>query len=364
MLKISSFLIAAALCAGGQVHAQAPAKPTATAQSVVAAYTVKAYQLYTDSLAGARKVQADLNAFVQNPTEATLANARTSWTEARKIYSQTEVYRYYGGPIDGAINGVEGPEPLINAWPLDEIYIDTIIARADLYPSLDAAALHELNEKDGEKNISTGWHAIEYMLWGQDLSATGPGARPASDFAAQNPLAARRAQYLQTLGAALVGDLEAVQVQWDSKRPGSYAQSFVKDQTALTKILTGLTKMSGAELSQERMFVALDTRSQEEEHSCFSDTTHLDIYYNYVGIKTVLTGGILDLIRAKDRSVAGEIEDNLQVTEDAINAMQVPFDQAILSDKGRAGVLAIISSLETLTESVRQGAVTIGVQLP
>lgn len=359
MLKIGFLFLLIALNLGPVAHAQS------TPQSVVNAYTVKAYALYTESLTGALKVQTDLNAFVKNPTEENLAAARLSWIEARKAYSQTEVYRYYGGPIDGVLaDGTVGPEPMINSWPLDEIYIDTIVERADLYPTLDVTAIHELNEKDGEKNISTGWHAIEYMLWGQDLSADGPGARPASDYAASNPLAARRAQYLQTLGTALVADLETVQTQWDVKRAGSYAQSFVKDKDAIAKLLTGLVKLSGAELSQERMFVALDTRSQEEEHSCFSDTTHLDIYYNYVGIKNVLTGGILDLIRAKDRSVAGEIEDNLQVTEDAIKAMQVPFDQAILNDKGRAGVLAVISSLETLTESVRQGAVTIGVQLP
>jgi len=336
------------------------AQADVTQQSVIRGYAETAYKLYSQSVEGARQVQLDIDTFLTQPTEENLARARASWIEARKIYSQTEIYRFYGSPIDNET----GPEGLINAWPLDEIYIDTIVERADLYPKLDVESLRELNEKDGEKNISTGWHAIEYMLWGQDLSATGPGARPASDYIAQNPLAARRTEYLRTIAAALVTDLESVQVQWDLKTPDSYGQKFLTDKTSLTNMFIGITKMSGAELSQERMFVALDTRSQEEEHSCFSDTTHFDIQYNFQGIKNVLTGGLLDLIRSKDAALAAEIEDNLSVTEQAIADMQKPFDQAILNEQGRAGVLAIIAALESLTEATRQGALTVGVEVP
>lgn len=329
-------------------------------QSVVRAYVDKAYLLYSNTLKGARQLQSDLSRFLNNPTEENLAIAKQSWIEARKSYSQTEIYRFYGSPIDAE----GGPEGLINAWPLDEVYIGTIIERADLYPKLDGPTLHELNEKDGEKNISTGWHAIEYMLWGKDLSPTGPGARPASDYASTNPLASRRAAYLAQIAALLVQDLESVQVQWDLNRPNSYAQQFLKAKDSLTNMLIGVTKMSGAELSQERMFVALDTHQQEEEQSCFSDTTHLDIYYNFTGIKNVLTGGVLDLIRSKDRSVANEIQENLDTTEKAILAIPAPFDQAILNEPGRGRILAAINALEDLTESVRQGAVTLGLELP
>jgi putative iron-regulated protein len=349
-MKILMCLLTAALTCG---------QAQASQETAVRAYITKAYSLYSQALNGARKTQTDINSFLADPTEDKLKIARNTWTEARKAYSQTEVYRFYGGPIDDE----NGPEGFINAWPLDEVYIDDIISQPNQYPALNEQSLRSLNEKDVEKNISTGWHAIEYMLWGKDLSATGPGARPASDYASSNPLAARRAQYLKAVAAALVTDLASVQVQWDINRRGSYAQKFAGSRDALTNMLTGVVKMSGAELSQERMFVALDTRSQEEEHSCFSDTTHFDIYYNFMGIKNVVTG-VLDLIRAKDASVAAEIEDNLQVTEQAIGNMQKPFDQAIMNDRGRAGVMKVISSLESLTEAVRQGAVTIGVELP
>ncbi len=50
------------------------------------------------------------------------------------------------------------------------------------YPTIDAELIASLNEQGGETNISTGWHAIEFLLWGQDLSADGPGARPVTDY--------------------------------------------------------------------------------------------------------------------------------------------------------------------------------------
>ncbi len=349
MKTILSFLM---LLLANSSHAE-----SVTQQSVIRAYVLKAQQVYAQTLEGARQTQKSIEVFLTDPSEENLRIARETWTEARKLYSQSEIYRFYGGPIDRE----GGPEPFINAWPLDEVYIDQIIADQKSFPNLDIKTLKGLNEKDGEKNISTGWHAIEYMLWGQDLSETGPGARPATDYQSQNPLAMRRAEYLRTISQALVSDLETVQREWDLNRKGSYAQQFLNSKDALANMLLGVVKMSGAELSQERMYVALDTRAQEEEHSCFSDTTHFDIYFNFIGIKNVLKPGIIDLVRQKDKSVAEEIEENLQAAEEAIQRMETPFDRAILTETGRASVMNAISALETLTESVKQGARTLGI---
>lgn len=41
-------------------------------------------------------------------------------------------------------------------------------------PQLLAEELHML---DGvQANVATGYHAIEFLLWGQDLNGTNPGA--------------------------------------------------------------------------------------------------------------------------------------------------------------------------------------------
>ena len=63
--------------------------------------------------------------FVQAPDNNSLTNAKNKWIAARSIYGITEAFRFYGGPIDGVNKyGEEGPEGLINAWPLNEAYID------------------------------------------------------------------------------------------------------------------------------------------------------------------------------------------------------------------------------------------------
>ncbi len=341
-----------------------PAFAQVTEQDAINAYAKRAFAKYNESVSGAMHLQQSIEKFLSDPSEANLKIVRDTWTDARKPYSETEAYRFYGGPIDAE----NGPEGFINSWPLDEVYADSIVERADLFPQINDQVLRSANEKDGHKNISTGYHAIEFLLWGRDTFPDSPGRRLAADFdPAKSPLALRRAQYLRSAAAILVTDLQSVQKAWDPAVAGSYAQNFVKSgqhKSALTNIFTGIIKLSGAELSQERMFVALDTKSQEEEQSCFSDTTHFDILHNFLGIKNIMNDGLLALIKAKDKSVAAEIEENLEIAENAIRAIPTPFDQAILNEPSRRLVMDAISGLETLAESLRQGAVTLGAGVP
>ena len=173
---------------------------------------------YDASIASAKELQAAVAAFVAAPSEETLAAAKQAWLTSRDDYLPTEAYRLYGGPIDHPKTGLEGQ---INAWPLDEAYIDGvtddpesgIINDIDSYPEITQDVLVEANEKGGETNISTGWHAIEFLLWGQDTTAGQPGARPVTDYTtAAN--ADRRATYLTAASDLLVTDLETVRAAW------------------------------------------------------------------------------------------------------------------------------------------------------
>jgi putative iron-regulated protein len=356
MNKIAlSFLVATALT----THAQSVSRT-----DVIHNYTARAFAKYSEAVVTAQKLQQAVEILLKDPTENNLRLAREAWVAARLPYSETETYRFYAGPIDGET----GPEGFINSWPLDELYIDSIVERADLYPQINESSIRGANEKDGHKNISTGYHAIEFMLWGPDTFVDSAGRRPASDFdSSKSPTATRRASYLRTLTAVLIKDLQSVQNAWDLKTPNSYAQNFQRksqELSAIKDMFVGMIKLAGAELSQERMFVALDTKSQEEEQSCFSDTTHNDILHNFLGIKNVMNDGLLDLIRLRDVSVADEIEFNLAEAEEAIRKIPAPFDQAILKDPGRRLVMNAINRLEDLAESLKQGAVTVGVEIP
>ena len=167
--------------------------------ATVSTYTSIVQAGYSDSLAALNLLIGAIDALANEPSEAALNEAREKWIAARFPYLQTEVFRFYDGPIDGK-NGIE---ILINAWPMDEAYVDYVKGNPDSgavndperYPELTPKIIAELNQQNGEQNVSCGYHALEFLLWGQDLNADGPGTRPLSDFTtAKN--AQRRKAYL------------------------------------------------------------------------------------------------------------------------------------------------------------------------
>ena len=346
--------------------------------SVVANYAAGAHTLYANSLASARIMDEAINAFLADPTPAALEAAKRAWLSARENYGPTEVFRFYGGPID---NEVDGPEGLINAWPMDEGYVDYvegnpaagIINMPDEYPEITADLIISLNEEGGEANVSTGWHAIEFLLWGQDLSPEGPGARPVEDYTT-NPNADRRATYLRVTSQALLGNLQDMVDAW---APGqtNYRAEFVSKPAddALVDIITGAGALSAGELAGERMNVAYSERSQEDEHSCFSDNTTRDIVGNAIGVQMVLTGnygsvsgpGILDLFATQDEGLAERLRREAADSVHQASRIPAPFDRHLTDDvpdsaPGRAQVLRTIEALERQADTIVEGSSAFG----
>ena len=177
MLAIFALMLAVACTQEEEEPAPAPGPDVeAIKTAVIANYSSGVYATYVKSLNSAQEMDTAIDTFVTNPTPATLEAAKRAWLRARDDYGPTEVFRFYGGPID---NEEDGPEGLLNAWPLDEGYIDYvdgdpnsgIINSPDEYPTIDRDLIVSLNEEGGEANVSTGWHAIEFLLWGQDFNA-------------------------------------------------------------------------------------------------------------------------------------------------------------------------------------------------
>ena len=378
-------LLTAAACASEPEPTPAPAEPAvdvdALKSEVVNHYATSVHALYAQSLSSARVMDAAIDAFVANPTPATLEAAKRAWLHARDDYGPTEVFRFYGGPID---NEEDGPEGLINAWPLDESYIDYvegnpaagIINMPDEYPTIDADLIISLNEEGGEANVSTGWHAIEFLLWGQDMDAVGPGARPVEDYTTGEN-ADRRATYLAVSSDVLLTHLQDMVDAW---APGqaNYRADFVAmpADEALANMITGAGALSAGELAGERINVAYSERSQEDEHSCFSDNTKADIIGNAIGVRMVMTGdygvtsgpGVLDLYAAQNEALAAQLSDQLARSVYLARQIPDPFDQHLTesapdSGAGRQAVLATIEALEQQADSIVQGAAGFGLTI-
>jgi putative iron-regulated protein len=323
--------------------------------------------------------------------------ARSAWLAARVPYQQTEVYRFGNAIVDDW-------EGKVNAWPLDEGLIDYVeasygtesdenpfytvnvvanetltiggeaIEAAEITPAL-LQSLHEVG--DVEANVSTGYHAIEFLLWGQDLNGTGPGAgaRPHTDFDAADCTGgncARRAAYLKAASALLVSDLEEMAANWtsDGAARATVMEGGVK---GLTMIVTGMGSLSYGELAGERMKLGLMLHDPEEEHDCFSDNTHNSHYYDALGIAnvylgryarvdgTVVEGASLSaLVASKDGEADAAMQARLEATMAAMDTLRQraetgeAYDQMIGSgnDEGNAVVQAAVDALLDQTQAI------------
>ncbi len=58
----------------------------------------------------------------------------------------------------------------------------------------------------------------------------------------------------------------------------------------LRKMFFGMGSLSLGELAGERMKVALEANSTEDEHDCFSDNTHNTLFFNAKSIRNIYLG--------------------------------------------------------------------------
>ncbi|MFV9682396.1 imelysin family protein [Pseudomonas sp. NY15367] len=382
----------------------------AAAKAVVNHYADLALAVFSDAASTGKALQAAVDALLADPSEATLKAAREAWLAARVPYMQTEVFRF-GNPV------VDEWEGQLNAWPLDEGLIDyvaddyqhalgnpgaqaNIIANTEIQVGEDKIDVSEitgkllasLNELGGsEANVATGYHAIEFLLWGQDLNGTNPGAgeRPYTDYlvgeGATGGHNERRRTYLKAATDLLVSDLDEMVEQWKDGVEGNYRSELVADsaENGLRKMLFGMGSLSLGELAGERMKVALEANSTEDEHDCFSDNTHNSHFYNGKGIRnvylgeykkadgTTLTGPSLsELVAKADAQADATLKADLQETEAKLQALvdsaeknNVHFDQLIAADnaEGQQLVRDAIAALVKQTGAIEQAAGKLGI---
>jgi putative iron-regulated protein len=256
-------------------------------------------------------------------------------------------------------------------------------------PALLQDTLQEAEEN--EANVATGYHAIEFLLWGQDLNGTkaGAGHRPATEFDAANCTGGnceRRAAYLKAASTLLVSDLEEMVANWTAE--GAARKALAADTNAgLISILTGMGSLSYGELAGERMKLGLLLHDPEEEHDCFSDNTYTSHYNDQLGIRNVYTGhyrridgsvvsgpSVSELVAAADPALDTEIRAKLDATVAAMAAMRAraesveAYDQMIGEGnaEGNAVVQAAIDGLIDQTRSIERavaaldlGAITV-----
>ena len=396
------------LSAGSALALTFPAPAfAATPTEVVDTYADIAEAAYGDSLATGRTLQVAVEAFLAAPSQDTLDAARSAWIAARAPYQQTEVFRF-GNPI------VDDWEGKVNAWPLDEGLIDYVDASyggatdgnqlaalnvianpaltiagqevdaADITPELLADTL---DQADGvESNVARGYHAVEFLLWGQDLNGHAPGAgdRPWTDYAegadCTNGNCDRRVDYLRAATDLLVQDLEYMAAQWVDGGPAREAVT-ADPQAGLVAMLTGMGSLSYGEQAGERMRLGLMLNDPEEEHDCFSDNTHNSHYYDGLGVQNVYLGryvrtdgttlegpSLHDLLGETDPALAEETAARLDTTMAALGAIKTAAEGGLAYDtmleagqaEGEQLIMAGVNGLIEQTRSFERAMTTLG----
>ncbi|WP_180966958.1 imelysin family protein [Cohaesibacter celericrescens] len=353
--------------------------------TVLDTYANIAEAKYSDSLTTAKRLQASVAALIEAPSAVNLEAAKKAWLASRVPYQQTEVYRFGNAIVDDW-------EGKVNAWPLDEGLIDYVdasyggpsdenafavlnvvanpnfelsgktIDATQITPDLLAETLHEA---DGvESNVATGYHAIEFLLWGQDLNghAHGAGSRPWTDFAKGDACTSgncdRRGAYLSSATDLLVSDLQWMTLQWGESGEARKAL-FADEDAGIVTILTGMGSLSYGEQAGERMRLGLMLNDPEEEHDCFSDNTHNSHYYDGLGIQNAYLGeyvrvdgslvsgpSLSDLVAHADEELDAELRSKLSTTMMKLgrikSAAEAGFSYDQMLERGNAGGEALI----------------------
>ena len=378
------------------------------AKDVLTNYANIAEAIYADSLGTAKTLKSAIDAFLAKPTDATQKAARQAWIAARVPYQQSEAFRFGNKLVDDW-------EGKVNSWPLDEGLIDYVdpgygdqsdknelftanviasksvtiggkqIDATEITKELISETLHEAGKV--EANVATGYHVVEFLLWGQDTNGTGPGAgkRPATDFDKANCTGGncdRRAAYLAVATDLLIEDLAFMADQW--KADGAARKAVLaEDSAGIVTIFTGLGSLSYGELAGERMKLGLILHDPEEEHDCFSDNTHNSHYYDVVGMQNVYLGtykrvdgttvkgaSVSDLVKAKSAEADKALRDKLDATLAAFTKLKQraetveAYDQMIgeQNDAGNAVVQAGIDALLEQTKAIERAVATLDLQ--
>ncbi len=403
-LGLASRILRASLFAGLS-FAAIPADAAAP-QEAMETYADIALAAYEDSRILAQSLNEAVDRLAAEPSERNLQAARQAWLRARVPYVQTETLRF-GNPL------VDDWEGKVNAWPLDEGLIDyvegglgeneenphstaNVIANPELAFSgrrIDAsritpALLAELHEIEGlEANVARGYHAVEFLLWGQDLNGTGPGAgeRPATDFDADRCTGGncdRRVAYLRAAAELLLADLDDAVAMWS--RGGAAREAVLGDpETGVTMAFTGMGAFSYGELAGERMKLGLLLHDPEEEHDCFSDNTHNSHYYGALGVRNFYAGryvridgntvsgpSLHDYVRSRSPDTAAELRAALDRTMTEAGALKAVAESGMAYDRmlapgnaaGEAVIRRVIDSLVAQTRVIARAMDESGLQ--
>ena len=285
-----------------------------TSENVI---TVTYHELFINS----QTLTTSINALEAAPDASTLEAAREAWRNTRKPWEQSEGFLF--GPVS-----TKGIDPAIDSWPVNIVDLNAVISGVE---TLSKTFI------DGLEGTLKGFHTIEYLLWGSD------GNKIATDFTD------REFEYLSSLAESMEGETEKLWMSWSAEGEnfqsnisgaGNGTSIYPSQSSAIQELINGMIGIAD-EVANGKINDPLSTGDVTLEESRFSSNSKTDFADNITSILNIYTGtyngvsgdGLKSFVAEFDATLATEVENDIHLAIDAINAIPGTFTEAVISDQ-------------------------------
>lgn len=275
--------------------------------------------------------------FLQDSSEESLLKLRQQWHAAHNQYSASAVFRALSDSNPALFEPLRNANFCIDAHPIQPGYLDSFDVYRysgivnDIAVPITAAAIRAQHGFSDDTDVSTGFHALAYLIFGED------GERPLADLQAQSTLSTeqinnglkaidlsqnRRRSLMKLIGELLLDDIRQLQTQWQL------------DTGQLQLSYLALAPDSRLQLIRSSAILALDAEVQafnkglsepSKAHNLFSKGDQQRALAAVNGIQESIDETVLAQIYSTE--TAAEWQQHLQASIDSISAAEKPADQ-------------------------------------
>ena len=340
------------------------------AYEVLFHYTLLGYAMYSDAFSAVAELWKEIKVFDEAPSEPTFLQARHAWQTSRLAYDRTEVFRFPRSPIEE-----ENLEELINAWDVQAGVVEAdIIGDPDAFPEISRQVLVQLSRSPEAPGVVTGWHVVEFLLWGPVGTERDARLTKFTD----DGLADRRRAFLRAAMDLLVFHIGRVRGDWEEENYDNFAGAFLMERqdVVLGAVFTGISTLTREVMAGERLRAPLADNDPAQLLSRYSDTTTDDLLANLEGLKSIYGGtyvtshgrpvtgdGFKVLVASVDAALAEALDAALENATAKVEAIPRPLGIVLAEGDPaeRATVIAAAEALEAVSDLTERAKVVLGV---
>lgn len=310
-------------------------------------------------------------AFFENlPAQYALDDCQQSWKKWYNEFLLMSPYRYFYGDLDAGFEEYQNDFDLsgINYGFIDYTASQPnggIIKDVTNYPNINQVNMISWHQSGGEYNAALGFHVLEFLLWGEDLSLNTTGVRNNSDYLQTSAENERRMKYLSDASGYLKLIIDGIKIDSEYKNDILSSNS---DET-FKQIIEGFNRFILEDLIEKTIQKPLDSQNPLDELSDFSDNTLENIKSKIKGLRYALNGSelfisseekgyfMIDFISDVDKEAESDLIRSLDEIDNLLAQITVEFEKAIQNASMREKLNSItveLSNIHSILDKMKQ----------